>query len=69
MSAEAELWGGAALDDALDALESMVTQYLDLTPDGAYDHASMAAGEEACEVLTRLRPDRWRTTTTGMERS
>lgn len=65
-------------DDALDALESMVEQYLpDYTPSGAtwsvdpsgeYDHMFMAPGEEACEVLARLRPDRWELTRIGVRR-
>jgi hypothetical protein len=52
-------------DDALDALESMVEQYLGTEEFGVYDHMFMSAGEEACEVLIRLRPDRWGWAKTG----
>jgi hypothetical protein len=48
------------LTQALDALESMVMQYLAENKDGSYDHQCMSAGEEAARVLARLRPGRWR---------
>jgi hypothetical protein len=47
------------LTDALDALEGMVYQYLASDDSRTYDHACMSAGEEATQVLTRLRPERW----------
>lgn len=49
------------------ALEWMVDQYLS-SPDGSYRHLFMSAGEEACEVLARYFPDRWRLTADGVER-
>lgn len=57
------------MTDALDALESMVCQYLryDNDPENFYNHAFMSAGEYACATLCRLRPDRWRETPCGME--
>jgi hypothetical protein len=58
-----------ARDDALDALESMVGQYLyDPTNTDTYDHMFMSAGEEACDVLARLRPDKWQQIPTGLRR-
>jgi hypothetical protein len=58
-----------ALDQALDALESMCDQYLryDNDPENFYNHAFMSAGESACWVLCNLRPERWRETGCGME--
>lgn len=58
----------AQRDEALDALEMMVTQYLYAVPDqsGRFDHMFMACEEEACEVLVSLRPDRWQATKTGV---
>lgn len=58
----------ARADDALDALESMVEQYLYVGGADVYDHMFMAPGEEACEVLARLRPDRWEQTRIGIRR-
>jgi hypothetical protein len=53
--------------DALNALEAMCAQYLSAPDDGVeYDHLAMAAGEEACDVLCRLRPDRWQRAVRGM---
>lgn len=54
------------LEKALDALEDMCFQYL--TWDGSPDfhHSFMSAGENACEVLPELRPDRWEETNDGM---
>lgn len=61
----------ADLDDALDALEGMVLQYLhwESVPDThpEYPHLFMSAGEDATDVLSRLRPDRWRDTGAGLE--
>lgn len=59
----------AERDNALDALESMVQQYLlwDDRP-GHYDHMYMTAGEEACELLVKMRPHKWRAKPYGMER-
>lgn len=54
------------LEDALDAVEMMVGQYLYEAPEGGYDHSFMSAGEYACEVMARLRPQQWRLTPTGM---
>lgn len=54
------------LNDALDALELMVDQYLDGNPEQGYDHIFMGAGEKACEVLARLRPERWVLTVSGL---
>lgn len=55
-------------DDALDALEMMVEQYL-YTPDhDGYDHMFMSAGEEACAVLAKLRPEKWELTKVGVRR-
>jgi hypothetical protein len=56
------------LNDALDALEMMVTQHCYVEGDSAriYDHAFMSANQEACEVLVRLRPERWAPTRTGI---
>ena len=54
------------LTDALDALESMVEQFL-WTRDGIhFDHYFMAAGEHASVVLARLRPDLWALTPSGL---
>ena len=58
--------GGEELEYALDALESMCFQYLSYE-DGPLNHMFMSAGEEACSLLCRLRPDRWRETPVGME--
>lgn len=55
------------LTAALDAVELMVNQYLQGNPAEGYDHDFMSAGEAACDVLTRLRPQDWRATPVGME--
>ena len=59
----------AAVEEALDALESMVCQYLHYPSQDVYDrefyHSFMSAGEEACAVLANLRPLRWRITEAG----
>ena len=53
--------------DALDALECMVEQYCYMEDrPGEYTHAFMSAGEYACEILARLRPDRWEPTPIGL---
>lgn len=49
-----------------DALESMCDQYL-AGDDGALHHRFMSAGEDACVVLCRIFPDRWRLTPDGAE--
>jgi plasmid maintenance system antidote protein VapI len=54
------------LEDALEALEKMVSQYLSGSPADGYQHDFMSAGEAACEALARLRPDEWVETPTGM---
>lgn len=57
------------LDEALDALEVMVEQYMPETaPEGGYDHLFMSAGEAATDVLVKCRPDRWRAVVRGVER-
>jgi hypothetical protein len=57
----------ADLDEALDALEMMVGQYLyvETNDPNDYSHAFMSAGECACEVLAKFRPTEWRLTPTG----
>ena len=57
------------LDDALDALEMMCFQYMSYNEakENYISHAFMSAGEYACEVLCRIRPNRWRETGDGME--
>lgn len=54
--------------DLADALESMVEQYLYTDREGEYDHMFMSAGEEACDVLCELYPDRWIKMPWGMKR-
>lgn len=55
-------------EEALDALESMVEQYL-YSGDGiAYEHYFMSAGEFACDVLANQRPERWELTKIGIRR-
>lgn len=60
--------GSATLDEALDALEMMVEQYMPRHPEGWYDHVFMSAGESAADVLVKCRPDRWRAVVRGLER-
>ena len=62
-------------DEALDALESMVEQYLwlDQSPSKwpeatEYHHFFMSAGEFACKVLANQRPERWELTRIGVKR-
>lgn len=57
----------ADLDEALDALEMMVGQYLHNETDDPndYGHDFMSAGECACEVLAKFRPTEWRLTPAG----
>lgn len=56
-------------NEALDALEYMCEQFLPHREDGrGLSHAFMGAGELACDVLIRYRPDRWQSTPWGMTR-
>ena len=65
VDAETEL--AVLLEDALDGLEMMVEQYLYVeNAKGTYDHAFMAAGEFACQVLSTQRPLQWELTPTGV---
>lgn len=57
-----------AIEDALDALEGMVEQYLYCDDQGRYDHACMSAGEFATDVLLRLRPNVWEEAPRGLRR-
>lgn len=58
----------ADLDEALDALEMMVGQYLFMEKEDSneYGHDFMSAGECACEVLAKFRPTEWQLTPTGV---
>lgn len=57
----------ADLEEALDALEMMVGQYLFMEKEDSneYGHDFMSAGECACEVLAKFRPMEWQLTPTG----
>lgn len=76
MSAPAEenLTDRDDLNDALDALECMVEQYLGPRdgrfgePGNEYSHDFMTAGEYATEVLSRLRPNQWEDVGWGLRR-
>lgn len=50
----------------LRALEAMCDQYLGDDGGVVYCHSFMSAGEEACEVLCELLPDRYEATPSGM---
>lgn len=58
-------------EELIEALEGMVEQYLGVYPGNAemateFRHEFMSAGEYACEVLARARPDRYELTELGL---
>lgn len=55
------------VEEVLDALESMAEQYLTTGHPDLY-HAFMSAGKEACFILCRARPERWKSTPSGARR-
>jgi hypothetical protein len=56
------------LNEALDALETMVERYTPYYVDGFHDHEFMTAGEQAVEALDKYRPMRWRLVPRGVDR-
>lgn len=57
-----------AFERVMDALEGLVTSHLG-NDDGSIEHWGMAVNMDACDVLVLYRPDRWRATEGGIERT
>jgi hypothetical protein len=56
------------IDEILDALELMVEQYMAEPSPDLFDHWNQTAGEEACAVLAKYRPERWELHGRGIRR-